>query len=91
MYIHNNKSTYNVFRSEECLGEIELNVPGEHNIMNSLATVALGIEMGLSFNEIKMGISKYNGVRRRFEIKGVYNDIMIVDDYAHHPTEIKAT
>ena len=88
---HNNKSTYNVFRLEECLGEIELNVPGEHNIMNSLATVALGIEMGLSFNEIKMGISKYNGVRRRFEIKGVYNDIMIVDDYAHHPTEIKAT
>ena len=88
---YNNKSTYNVFRTEECLGEIQLNVPGEHNIMNSLAAVALGIEMGLSFNTIKKGISKYNGVRRRFEIKGTYNNILIVDDYAHHPTEIKAT
>jgi len=88
---YENTSTYNVFRAEECLGEIQLNVPGEHNIMNSLATVALGIEMGLSFNTIKKGISNYNGVRRRFEIKGIYNNIMVVDDYAHHPSEIKAT
>ena len=88
---HENKSTYSVFRAEECLGDIELNVPGEHNILNSLAAVVLGLEMGLSFNMIAKGMKSYLGVRRRFDIKGVYDDILIVDDYAHHPTEIEAT
>ena len=86
-----NKSTYSVFRAEECLGDIELNVPGEHNILNSLAAVVLGLEMGLSFNMIAKGMKSYLGVRRRFDIKGVYDDILIVDDYAHHPTEVEAT
>ena len=85
------KSTYSVFRAEECLGEIELNVPGEHNVLNSLAAVVLGLEMGLSFEEIQKGIYTYKGVRRRFDIKGTFNDIMVVDDYAHHPTEVEAT
>ena len=88
---HENKSTYTVFRAEECLGDIELNVPGEHNVLNSLAAVTLGIEMGLSFENIAKGIQSYKGVRRRFDIKGIYNDILIVDDYAHHPTEVEAT
>tara|TARA_A100001234_G_scaffold126137_1_gene110613 strand:+ start:4464 stop:5858 length:1395 start_codon:yes stop_codon:yes gene_type:complete len=88
---HENKSTYTVFRAEECLGEIELNVPGEHNILNSLAAVTLGLEMGLSFKSISKGIQAYLGVRRRFDIKGVYNEIFVVDDYAHHPTEVEAT
>ena len=86
-----NKSTYTVSYGGECLGEINLNVPGEHNVMNSLAAVTLGLEMGLSFNEIQKGIQSYSGVRRRFEIKGIHNNIMVVDDYAHHPTEVKAT
>ena len=86
-----NKSTYSIFRAEECLGEIKLNVPGEHNVLNSLAAVVLGIEMGLSFNDIQKGIYNYKGVRRRFDIKGTFNDIMLLDDYAHHPTEVKAT
>ena len=85
------KSTYSVFRSEECLGDIELNVPGEHNVLNSLAAVVLGLEMGLSFQNIKNGIKRYKGVRRRFDIKGLFNNILIVDDYAHHPSEVKAT
>ena len=85
------KSTYTVFCAEECLGEIQLNVPGEHNIMNSLAAVTLGLEMGLSFKTIQKGIKRFSGVRRRFEIKGIENNIMVVDDYAHHPTEIIAT
>jgi len=72
---HENKSTYTVFRAEECLGEIELNVPGEHNILNSLAAVTLGLEMGLSFKSISKGIQSYSGVRRRFDIKGVHNEI----------------
>ena len=86
-----NKSTYTVFCAEECLGEIKLNVPGEHNVLNSLAAVTLGLEMGLSFQTIQKGIFKYLGVRRRFDIKGIHNDIMVVDDYAHHPTEVEAT
>ncbi len=85
------KTTYSVFCAEECLGEIELNVPGEHNVLNSLAAVTLGLEMGLSFNIIKKGIMNFSGVRRRFDIKGIKNNIMVVDDYAHHPTEIHAT
>ena len=88
---HENKSTYTVFRAEECLGEIELNVPGEHNILNSLAAVTLGLEMGLSFSDISKGMQAYSGVRRRFDIKGVHNEIFVVDDYAHHPTEVEAT
>ena len=85
------KSTYTVFCAEECLGEIQLNVPGEHNVMNSLAAVTLSLEMGLSFKTIQKGMKQFSGVRRRFEIKGIENDIMVVDDYAHHPTELNAT
>ena len=88
---YENKSTYTVFRAEECLGEIELNVPGEHNILNSLAAVTLGLEMGLSFSDISKGMKAFSGVRRRFDIKGVHNEIFVVDDYAHHPTEVEAT
>ena len=86
-----NSSTYSVFRAEENLGEIQLNVPGEHNVLNSLAAVVLGLEMGLSFQMIQKGITSYKGVRRRFDIKGIHKDIMVVDDYAHHPTEVEAT
>jgi len=86
-----NCSTYDVFRAEECLGEIHLNVPGEHNVMNSLAAVVLGLELGLSFETIQLGIASYQGVRRRFDIKGTHQDVMVVDDYAHHPTEVTAT
>ncbi len=88
---HENSSTYTVFRAEENMGDIQLNVPGEHNVLNSLATVVLGLEMGLSFNTIQGGIASYQGVRRRFDIKGVHQDVMVVDDYAHHPTEVEAT
>ena len=86
-----NKTTYSVFRAEENLGDIELNVPGEHNVLNSLAAVVIGVEMGLSFSIIKKGLKKYNGVRRRFEIKKTNDNFMVVDDYAHHPSEIEAT
>jgi len=72
-------------------GTITLNVPGEHNVLNSLAAIALGMELGLTFDTIAKGLSAYKGVRRRFDIKGTSNDIMVVDDYAHHPTEVAAT
>ncbi len=70
---------------------ITLNIPGKHNVANALAAIAVGIEMGLKIDIISQGLKKYSGVRRRFEIKGIVNDIMVVDDYAHHPTEVNAT
>ena len=86
-----NKSTYDVFYNNKKFGRFGINLPGEHNILNSLASLALCNEMKVPFKKIKDGLSNYRGVRRRFEIKGTFNDIMVVDDYAHHPTEVTAT
>jgi len=84
-------STYFIKHHNSIIGDITLNVPGEHNILNSLAAVIIGLEMGLDFETVKDGIHSYEGVRRRFELKGIENNIMVVDDYAHHPTEVLAT
>ena len=85
------KTTYSLnHNGEECI-DIKLNVPGEHNVLNSLAAVAIGFELGLDLDVISNGINSYSGVRRRFEIKGIAQEIMVVDDYAHHPTEVVAT
>ena len=86
-----NYSKFDIYYKGEKTERVILNVPGEHNILNALASIALCREMDISFKTIKEGLLKYQGVRRRFDIKGIYNDIMIVDDYAHHPTEIIAT
>ncbi len=86
-----NSAHFTVDHQKEILGEVTLNVPGEHNVLNSLATIALGMEMEIPFNTITEGLETYSGVRRRFETKGIINDIMVVDDYAHHPTEVLAT
>jgi len=85
------QSSYTVLRDKKKLGVISLQVPGIHNVLNSLAVVALCLEMGLTFDAIRAGLASYGGVRRRFEIKGQSNDIMVIDDYAHHPTEVKVT
>ncbi len=73
------------------LGELMLSVPGLHNVKNALAAAAVGLELEIKWDIIKTSLEKFSGVSRRFEIKGEKNGIMIVDDYAHHPTEIKAT
>jgi UDP-N-acetylmuramate--alanine ligase len=86
-----NYSKFDIYFKGEKVEKIKLNVPGEHNILNALASIALSRDMDIPFNTIKEGLLRYQGVRRRFDIKGVYNQIMIVDDYAHHPTEITAT
>ncbi|MFC1537477.1 UDP-N-acetylmuramate--L-alanine ligase [Gemmatimonadota bacterium] len=75
----------------EPLGELTLQVPGEHNIKNALAAVAVGLELQLDFPKIAEALSQFTGVHRRTEIKGEAAGRMIVDDYAHHPTEIIAT
>ncbi|HET9830465.1 MAG TPA: UDP-N-acetylmuramate--L-alanine ligase [Vicinamibacterales bacterium] len=72
------------------LGDLSLNVPGRHNLQNALAAVAVGIELGLSFDRIARGLEEFRGAERRFEIKGEPNGILVVDDYGHHPTEIAA-
>ena len=77
LYIGNNKEV-----------EINLNVPGKHNILNALAAFSISHMRGLSIEEIAVGLEHYKGVKRRFEKKGEYNGALIIDDYAHHPTEI---
>ena len=73
------------------IGTISMNVPGRHNVSNAVAACALALEMNLSFAHIQSALAKFGGTARRFEYKGTLGGITIVDDYAHHPTEISAT
>jgi UDP-N-acetylmuramate--alanine ligase len=73
------------------LGEISLNIPGRHNVLNATAALAAGIALDLNPNQLISGLSKFHGVRRRFELKGDVKNIRVFDDYAHHPTEVSAT
>jgi UDP-N-acetylmuramate--alanine ligase len=78
------------FRGEE-LGRLNIRMPGRHNVLNALAAVAVGMELDMPFASIAEGFQDFGGVGRRFEVKGEPNGVMIVDDYGHHPVEIKAT
>jgi UDP-N-acetylmuramate--alanine ligase len=73
------------------LGFFKLFIPGEHNVRNALAAIAVGRELGLSGETIATGLAKFLGVDRRFQILGTYQGAIVVDDYAHHPTEVRAT
>lgn len=73
------------------LGELTVNIPGVHNIKNALAAVTVGLQLGIEYDVIRQAIAEFSGVYRRFEVKGEYDGILIVDDYAHHPTEVRAT
>jgi UDP-N-acetylmuramate--alanine ligase len=72
------------------LGPLALNVPGRHNLLNALATIAVGRELGLSFERIAQALEEFRGAERRFEVRGEARGVMVVDDYGHHPTEIAA-
>jgi UDP-N-acetylmuramate--alanine ligase len=72
------------------LGPLSLAVPGRHNLLNALATVAVGIELRLTFDRIAAGLKDFRGAERRFDVRGEPNGILVVDDYGHHPTEIAA-
>ncbi len=85
------KSRYTLQQQGRPLGEIHLNLPGLHNVYNSMASVVVGIELGIPFETIKKALETLQGVQRRLEIKGEINGITVVDDYGHHPTEIKTT
>lgn len=84
-------TTVDVYYRNSLLGTLHLNVPGEHNINNALAALAVGRLVGLSFDEVKSALKKFTGVSRRFQLTGEVQGITVVDDYAHHPTEIRAT
>ena len=82
---------FDLLENGETLGRIHLNTIGQHNISNSLAAIAAAMDLGLSFTTIKDGLESFNGTNRRFQHKGNIHGITIIDDYAHHPDEIRVT
>ncbi|HBR16101.1 MAG: UDP-N-acetylmuramate--L-alanine ligase [Deltaproteobacteria bacterium RIFCSPLOWO2_12_FULL_43_16] len=85
------KTSFDVWRRGNSMGRVMVKVPGEHNVYNALAAIAVAMELDIGFEQAKDSIANFSGVERRFHIKGVANGITIVDDYGHHPVEIKAT
>ena len=85
------QSYFRVLRGGEPLGAIALNVPGRHNVSNAVSVIALATELGIPFAKIAEALESFRGARRRFEIKYRSDRYMIVDDYGHHPSEVKAT
>lgn len=84
-------ASFDVYRNEESLFTINLNVPGKHNVLNSLAAICTALSLNVGQQHIVDGLASFFGTHRRFEIKGIKDGVTVVDDYAHHPTEIKAT
>ncbi len=84
-------SKFHVWRSGNDVGEISLRVPGLHNIYNSLAAIAVGLELEVPFAQIAEALGSFLGAGRRFQYKGEVGGVLVIDDYGHHPTEIKAT
>ena len=82
---------FNVSRNGNIGERIELSVPGNHNVTNALASIAVADYIGIDTKTVKDALFKFHGANRRFQIKGEVNGITVIDDYAHHPTEIKAT
>lgn len=84
-------SKFQCFYKGEPLGEVRLVVPGRHNVLNALGAITLGLRLKIPFATITSALKTFSGVKRRFQLKGEFNDIMVIDDYGHHPTEIVAT
>ncbi len=82
---------FNVVRRGQPLGLVTLSSPGLHNVYNALASIGVGLDLGISFPVMQEALSRFSGADRRFQLIGQVDDIMVVDDYGHHPTEVKAT
>ncbi len=82
---------FDVYKGDTKLLSLQLNVPGKHNILNALASICVGLTLSIPHENIVKGLQEYKGTHRRFEIKGIKNGVTVIDDYAHHPTEIQAT
>ncbi|WP_286033969.1 UDP-N-acetylmuramate--L-alanine ligase [Fusobacterium necrogenes] len=89
--IEDGKTSYDVVIREKKIGNFTLYIPGEHNILNSLPVIYLALEFGLDEKDIEKAFGKFRGSKRRYEILYSGNGVRVIDDYAHHPTEIKAT
>ena len=85
------ESAFTLINEGSEMGEIKIQLPGEHNVKNTLAVAALALELEIPFESVVKALADFEGVRRRFEIKKRISGIMIVDDYAHHPTEVKSS
>ncbi len=83
--------TFDVYDGEARLGQVALAAPGQHNVLNALAAIAVGLELDMAFDSIALGLAGFSGVQRRMEEIGEAGGVLVVDDYAHHPTEVKAT
>ena len=90
-YNNNYGTTFNVWKGAEDLGELNLPVPGKHNIYNALAAIVVALEVDIPFKKIVEAFAKFKNANRRFQFKGEAKGITVVDDYGHHPTEILAT
>ncbi|RII28967.1 MAG: UDP-N-acetylmuramate--L-alanine ligase [Geobacter sp.] len=86
-----NSTSFVAYHRGERLGEVSFKMPGAHNVLNALACIAVAMELNVSFEVIQEGFRDFGGVGRRFQIKGEAKEIIVVDDYGHHPTEIRAT
>ena len=86
-----NRTTFTAVYNGKDLGSIDLQIPGKHNVQNALAALAVGLQLGVPFAKIKSGIERFTGVFRRWEVKAEVGGVTVIDDYAHHPTEIRAT
>jgi UDP-N-acetylmuramate--alanine ligase len=84
-------ASFAVSVDDRSLGPITLPVPGAHNVANALAAVAVGLDLELDFTAIRAGLESFTGVDRRFQVRGEAGGILVIDDYGHHPTEIRAT
>jgi UDP-N-acetylmuramate--alanine ligase len=84
-------TSFRAYENERELGAITIRMPGLHSVYNALATIATARELEVGFEVVKEALGSFSGVQRRFQIKGEWGGIMVVDDYGHHPTEIKAT
>ncbi|WP_199731706.1 UDP-N-acetylmuramate--L-alanine ligase [Cohnella endophytica] len=84
-------ATFTVNHRDQVLGSVTLSVPGRHNVYNAMATIIACLEAGVPFAEIAVAIREFRGAKRRFQVLGEVKDMLVIDDYAHHPTEIQAT
>jgi UDP-N-acetylmuramate--alanine ligase len=84
-------SHFQVSYRKQNLGEFHLNVPGEHNVLNATAAIAAGIGLDIGIEQIREALENFRGVDRRFQLRGKAAGVSVIDDYGHHPTEIRAT
>jgi UDP-N-acetylmuramate--alanine ligase len=88
--LHPTQSSFEVRVKGKSLGRFALQVPGRHNVQNALAAIAVGLELELTDEQIRQGLERFRGADRRFQVKAEWNGITVVDDYGHHPAEIRA-